>query len=40
MERKKRGKRSGQREREREGGVREREMRRVGEREIDGGVRG
>ena len=36
MEKKKRGERSG----EREGGVREREMRRVWEREIDGGVSG
>ena len=40
MERKNRGERSGEREREREGGVREREMRRVWEREIDGGVSG
>ena len=40
MERNKRRKRSGEREREREGGVGEREMRRVWEREIDGGVSG
>ena len=33
MERKKRGERSGERERERKGGVREREMRRVWERD-------
>ena len=38
MERKKRGEGSRERERERGGGVREREMRRVCEREIDGGV--
>ena len=40
MERKKREERSGERDREREGGVREREMRRVREREIDGVVSG